>query len=425
MILEYNESIRNGTLFPTPYMVAYSRHLEGQATKWTNRIVETELENHPVVYVANGSHASYFTNQYGLDNAERGFRISYATLYLIDIEDNIWLKGIKGRWGGDSPISIEGKDYGGSPKGPYYQSLKWDFPVKWAMSLLNSTEFHLGSPAHMLITDKNGRNIGFLGDKFINEIPDAYALISDEYEYYHLPLGDYSIVITAFDDGEIDFDVIVNRNGEATYVSYREKSVTHSTKAYSDLTGGEKYELRIDEDGDGSIDKIIAPDEVSEFKNMKELYSYLPYIFFFLVIIIGAIMIYRTRTGRIGREVEFETELRRKLQTKFADGMLTQKEYTQKLKDLGLDQKIVHSEKHEKPKTYSISEIAVKLDEKIEKGEISKEDYLQKMEDLKLIPINDTQKRLLNKYKNGEIDEKEYLRKKRDLEGGLKDAENT
>ena len=262
VILKDDESIRNGTSFPEPYMVAYSHHLSGNKLLWTSKIEEEEHKNHPVVYVARGSHASYFTGKSVLEKAEEGLRTGYDELYLIDLDLSKVLEGIKGKWGGDDK----------SPLGPFYQPgksnpIKWEYPVKWAMNLTSSTEFYLGSPAHMLITDRNGRRIGFLGDRFMDEIPDAYALVSDEREYYHLPLGEYSVVITAFEEGEIDFDIVVNDEGEATYIFYRDTPVSHSTVAYSDLAGGEESELRIDENGDGTIDRISAPDEIIEFKD--------------------------------------------------------------------------------------------------------------------------------------------------------------
>jgi len=110
-----------------PEVVAYSQHTGGQACDWE----EIELSGgRPVVYVAEGSHASYFgPDQIPLhhfyDHAD-GLGGTLATPDLDEITSaNPGWVAWPGTWGNS----------GGSPEGPRFQSPKWDDPTIWKSGL--------------------------------------------------------------------------------------------------------------------------------------------------------------------------------------------------------------------------------------------------------------------------------------------------
>ena len=139
-----------------PSIVAYSQHGEGTRQTW-DKIAKTG--EHPGVYVALGSHATYFEqcayevkDSFGLDTviAEDDARangvvlipdglpfdvfkrsysdaVSYGEPALLD--EAPWLS-FPGRWGERSDGL--GQD---SPTGPSHQGRKWDDAVVWAAKL--------------------------------------------------------------------------------------------------------------------------------------------------------------------------------------------------------------------------------------------------------------------------------------------------
>lgn len=124
-----------------PFLAIYAAHEVGSWRPWS--IVEKTGPNNetPVVYVARGSHASYF--KAGLHTIHKhievdgiGVNIPYSFDYadgkvlrpdqqLIIITGNSpsWINW-QGRWGSTKPSSI----FPGSPRGPKFQGDKWDNP---------------------------------------------------------------------------------------------------------------------------------------------------------------------------------------------------------------------------------------------------------------------------------------------------------
>jgi len=267
VILEYDDSILREDKFPDPYAVAYSQHHWGETHKWNNSIIQKN-EHHPVIYVAWGSHASYFDESTSIlvdhDVRNKGTKLEYKNLNLELLDNKEWLD-FSSKWGGD-PLS---------PKGPMFTEgyppldiSKWDQPVRFAMLGMSSTEITLGSPAHLLITNQKDQRIGYKREEFVNEIPGAYPIITEDHEYYHLPNDMYSVEITAFEDGDIDLSIRINDNGEVTYIAYENKQVTEKTKAYTTLDPSKKdYEIEMDKDGDGIIDETIKPDKIITYKD--------------------------------------------------------------------------------------------------------------------------------------------------------------
>lgn len=110
-----------------PDVVVYSQHTGGQVCDWD----EIELSGgRPVVYVAEGSHASYvgpdrIPIQHFYDHADgEGGTLASPVTEEITSADPRWV-GWPGSWG----------NAGGSPDGPRFQSQKWSDPTAWKSGL--------------------------------------------------------------------------------------------------------------------------------------------------------------------------------------------------------------------------------------------------------------------------------------------------
>jgi hypothetical protein len=133
-----------------PMKALYSQHGAGENAAWGD--VE-KTDNHPVVYVAQGSHANYFRyyqGKIGIENdvvGSNGITIMPSGLHLVIIDGNhpSWLnfKGRWGYWGTDEDVAL-GR---AGPLGP----VKNQNGVRWAdpESYFNST-FSVGGTYFIL-----------------------------------------------------------------------------------------------------------------------------------------------------------------------------------------------------------------------------------------------------------------------------------
>ena len=248
VIIKDTASVLNGG-YPEPYLVAYSRHKSGEAHHWQDTVIEKD-EYHPVAYIAYGTHAAYFQDLGWNEDLSKGISVDCHDMAFIVLDEKEW-SNFSGRWGGQD----------NSPHGPHYQGPKWDTPVLWAFSHLDTYQLHLEHPGHLLVTNEHGERIGFVKEEFVNEIDGAYAVITNEYEYYHLPEGEYAVEINA---QRIGFDVVVNDNGNVNHTVYRHDIVEHLTTVYTNLTNRKEHALQFDS-GDGNIDLQLEP-EIMEYK---------------------------------------------------------------------------------------------------------------------------------------------------------------
>jgi hypothetical protein len=112
----------------SPDKAAYAQHGDGELCNWSTD-VET-YTGRPIVYVAQGSHASYFhAGHYDDpdpddDAGGDGIEVTSPSLVQIRSQDPAWV-GWPGSWG----------DTAESPPGPAFQGTKWDDPSTWADGL--------------------------------------------------------------------------------------------------------------------------------------------------------------------------------------------------------------------------------------------------------------------------------------------------
>jgi hypothetical protein len=131
-----------------PQTVLASQHGSGQNAAWGDL---EKSDDHPVIYVAQGSHANYFRayqGKMGLENdivGSDGKTITADQLTLIQLNSQSWLD-YKGRWGYWGTVQEEALGRAG-PVGPKYNQdgIRWAQPSTYLASTfhVNGTYFIL------------------------------------------------------------------------------------------------------------------------------------------------------------------------------------------------------------------------------------------------------------------------------------------
>jgi hypothetical protein len=124
----------------TPHAVLASQHGAGENVAWND--VEKD-DTHPVIYVAQGSHANYFRSyqgKIGLENdivGSDGKTLSATQLSLVQLNSQSWLdfKGRWGYWGTEQEVAL-GR---AGPLGPKYNQdgIRWAQPYSYLDSTLH------------------------------------------------------------------------------------------------------------------------------------------------------------------------------------------------------------------------------------------------------------------------------------------------
>ena len=235
----------------SPVSMALSQHQSGQKIPWS-ALNDKGLvkETHPIVYVAQGSHANYLApGQFWsvLDFDITGLsswriidpeQFDIILLNEADTEEEglEWLQ-FKGDWGEYTGFSISVLDlrfWQSGPPGPPWseggqKSDKWENPDKWAAGLSEYPEpfwksllkipgdwlklaiFSLFSPADLHVYDSQGRHVGINEDGALEkQIPGAIYITPEgtDYKIILIPDADeqeeYTIVAKGTDSGIMD-----------------------------------------------------------------------------------------------------------------------------------------------------------------------------------------------------------------------------
>jgi len=230
-----------------PVFAAYSQHQAGQRMSWNDMRNQGLVSGtHPIVHVARGSHANYFTpGQFwsGLDFDDTGLSswqiIGPEQLNIVLLTGTTeagleWL-GFQGYWGEylDFFVSVLGLKFGQrGPSGPQWGengaiSQKWEHPGQWADGLPEYPKpfwtaffklpgdwdklaiFSLFSPATIHVYDPLGHHVG------INEKGDMEKQLPDA--VYIAPEGtQYQTIIIPNADVSREYTVLVNGTGKGT-----------------------------------------------------------------------------------------------------------------------------------------------------------------------------------------------------------------
>jgi hypothetical protein len=142
--------------------------------------------------------------------------------------------------------------------------LKHEISDLWGRGL---SRFGLACPAKMLLIDEYGRRIGFVdGVTFVNEIPGAEVTFidggnGDTLSFYDVPAHlNYTVKYFGSDSGYMDAEVLKPTSEEtAITLSYVGVEVNADMIATLQVDSTYDYTLKIDRDGNGTIDTVVNP----------------------------------------------------------------------------------------------------------------------------------------------------------------------
>ncbi|MDY6876162.1 MAG: kelch repeat-containing protein [Chloroflexota bacterium] len=120
------------------------------------------------------------------------------------------------------------------------------------------------SPVYVLVTDSQGRQVGFLDDgSIVQEIEGSEVVNRDGKKFVLYPGSDTATVrIRGTADATFDLNMTLSRGGSvAAKVEYLNVPVTSATISTIDAND-EDYIMNMDEDGDGVVDSTRAPDSI-------------------------------------------------------------------------------------------------------------------------------------------------------------------
>jgi hypothetical protein len=114
-----------------PIEAAYSQHSWGERCDWIH--VPREEDGRPIVYVAEGSHANYFSPGYHANsgaNDTAGGNGEWVIPLPVDVTSGPRWLGWPGHWGGSES----------SPSGPAQKGAQWEYPLVWQTGIHGCTE---------------------------------------------------------------------------------------------------------------------------------------------------------------------------------------------------------------------------------------------------------------------------------------------
>jgi len=133
------------------------------------------------------------------------------------------------------------------------------------------------SPVDVLVTDTKGNRITVTGTTTAEEISNSYALTFGEGKYLGVPLdgSEYTVALTGTGEGRFTFELVEERQGTVFQKkTFTDVPVSTSSRAQLTLSTLSQIEtLALDSDGDGTVDRIIYPDEYEKpvsFALLKE-----------------------------------------------------------------------------------------------------------------------------------------------------------
>lgn len=299
-----------------PIKITYSAHHGGTTFNWDDPEVEKMSGTHPVVYVASGSHASYFREGLDLahmnllgcfwDNAVPKKRLVPEGVVLDPSEMPAHLQALpegtyelssninreswprwRGHWGAAPDFhnsNLQG------PSGPYWSKVedisKWNDPIAFANRPNDNFLFSCGAnwgtsdssisvstvnPVRLHVYDSEGNHVGMTetGEYELN-IPELYMYDPNTNSAAFTTSEEMTFRIEATEDagagGTFDFSFGRYERGSsiATVVTYNSVQITAQSSATVHVSDGNpEHIMDIDLDGDGDIDQTKTPDQVS------------------------------------------------------------------------------------------------------------------------------------------------------------------
>ena len=279
-----------------PVDSTYTSHNGGETWPWDDTIndygqvrkVEKIETTHPVVYVAEGSHANYFTSgdQHMISEVSTCFidktypvkvivppsligyisNLPTESYDLSSISNDTGWVNWNGHWG---EWETGGVSFGlAGPVGPGEHS-SWKYPNDFAKNGLPTNTIYgcVGSPVNLHIYDSEGNHVGRTptGEIEVN-IPEVY-IYQPEHNLFIIPTSkNLSFRIDGTAQGTFNFGFVRYEENTSTQtrIVYKSVPVQAGTVAIiqADAISNPNFVMEIDTDGNGSTDTSRQPDEM-------------------------------------------------------------------------------------------------------------------------------------------------------------------
>lgn len=278
-----------------PKYITYAWHHGGTNFQWDDKTVERLEDIHPVVYVASGSHASYwsagahpfyqeidnwfddcFTDHAWVEKeltppsipGDPGVPVETYNLVQVDSETSTWINW-KGHWGEIDwgPAAINTGSSGPNSPGT---TTKWKDPMGFARNPLpDNYSTCTNSPVRLHIYDSAGNHVGpNSAGKIEAQIPGLYLYTPDHKNKSIIVTSDdllFKLEATATGEGVFDFafSKYERTASEAMTVIYEGISISKNGIAMVHASSNNpNYEMLIDWNGDGTTDYSVQPSQV-------------------------------------------------------------------------------------------------------------------------------------------------------------------
>lgn len=273
---------------PAPYL-----NFNGASKKeWNDLARDTANGDHPIVYVALGSHASYFGPYpylYAYDHtaSETAALLRPAVRLLDEHGADRWVS-YQGKWGQPS----RALSFLGGPPSPGRQGEKWSSPLSWGESGVSWDEFaghnrgkvraYIDAPCNVgLEVLDTGQRFGWVFNEYHEEIPGSEYVVSETggtraailHLTYKVDVSAYIIYTTCPAGGtpsarqseprELTVEFYDAGLGELVTARYTlPADWTPEETIGSVALGDPGLQLTVDRDNDGQTDELLPPDEV-------------------------------------------------------------------------------------------------------------------------------------------------------------------
>ncbi|MBU1627255.1 fibronectin type III domain-containing protein, partial [bacterium] len=118
-------------------------------------------------------------------------------------------------------------------------------------------------PVNVLITDQEGRKVGYINSQIINEIPGAEVEIIDDMKIFHVPAEFiYTVQITGTETGSFDFNAVVAKpDNSSEIVRYKDVPINTNTNATVNINPtAPDYTMSLSNNADGTVYGTRTPD---------------------------------------------------------------------------------------------------------------------------------------------------------------------
>lgn len=243
-----------------PLAVVYNRHWTTQQCVYWNEV--EKLGDHPIIYVAEGSHASYSNSgrdllegQYADYHWGNGDWLFGENLNILMIQEQPWIY-FKGKWGKYYPvIDIY---IGGAPSVLGGSNYFWQPGEELRKS--GYVHVFVASPVYLHAVDQYGRHVGVNETGGIEvEIPEAEYSGPDAHPQWIRIYNDslnVTFYTTGIENGTFNMTFEKKSLFYSEIYNFTDIPTTPSTITY--LNSSEPAKLKIDENGDGIIENTSS-----------------------------------------------------------------------------------------------------------------------------------------------------------------------